>query len=146
MDGKLKISRSYQQIYTTQGLGFKITTLNLNDYRAKNSVDILLEPEKVIQDGNLLFPKVISSVPTGGATYIAGSVVDKNGQPLANQTVAFTQSSISGKTDQNGNFNINLIFAETVGERIYFPPNPVYYQMNVYKGYRNTYETIRLAE
>lgn len=146
VNGQLQIPGDWPDVYATYGMGFDTKAIHLADYHEKN-VNILLNPMPAPVGSQLMFPTIISSTLTEGPSTIVGSVVDKDGRPLIKKTVAVHGSSLWTTTDENGNFNLNLIFVTTEGYRFYFPDFPsnrVYYQVNVYKGYKNIYETIKL--
>jgi len=108
------------------------SVINFDDYE-QNEIEVVLKPEEVKAGFQLIFPEV-KRQHNGSMTTIEGKVVDENDNLIDNEKINFDDSSLNAKTDDQGNFKVEVP-AESMSYRIYFPnlDNKKYYQIDTFK-------------
>lgn len=132
--GEVKIWSGVKEVYIPKISNYtKTNTIRFQDYE-NDIIDIVLTPAGTGNGFELIFPEVKREASKSGYTTIEGRVMYSNNEPVANQPIAIYKTSLGTKTDEQGNFRLDVL-NESSSYRMYFPGLDVrkYYQIDTFK-------------
>ncbi len=108
----------------------------IENSKDKKEIVVELQPEETSGDVKVEYLTGFGKPSEDKSTYIYGTIKNSDGSPIINESVVVLKSGLNTKTDQNGNYKLNVV-GESNSYRLYLPniKNSIYYQVDIFKGY-----------